>query len=484
MKISSNFNNRILSFGYDKTLNAELKQKLSEHKDQEWSKDLSSLNTYVNRLETRVSKFSNNSSKKNNSKYQDYLDIFLSLKQVLASFVSITFTDLNYANREFNHYYDEYVKAGSKPDDWRKDACETLSDWVDDDLKSKIKEKKSTNTQTPFEPKFDENGAEIPPDVQEQQKPAETSKPQLSPAVQNIISKITDKSMLEEFVPTTSSPKGFDDVAGMFELKRDLSEGIIQLIENPAQAQLDFEEYGKTIPRGILLYGPPGCGKTFITQALASQTKTPLYLLNISKAGSHYINMTSKNIKAAFDEIIAIADKSDKPTLLFMDEIDTMAFDRSSRMEPDDLKQVGTVLQGIDMAKSHNIIILGATNKYNLLDPAVKRRFDSKVFVDIPDQESRVALLEMSLKPLKKAQKLLSSKEDIEKISKMLDGYSNSSICIISKQAALNAMRRDRADIAVEDYEKAIETTGEEKPDRKIYQADSKTGINKIGFGS
>ena len=363
------------------------------------------------------------------------------------------------------------------------DACASLEDWIDTEHSSKLVKNTPSPKQELYKPQFNEDGVEISqqPEQKPQQKP-ESSPSAPSPAVQSILNKITDKSMLEEFIPTPSSPKGFDDVAGMFSLKRDLTEGIIQFIQDPQQAQLDFEEYGKTIPKGILLYGPPGCGKTYITQALAEQTKSPLYLLNISKAGSHYINMTSKNIKAAFDEIIAIADKSDRPTLLFMDEIDTMAFDRSSRMEPDDLKQVGTILQGIDLAKSHNVIILGATNKYNLLDPAVKRRFDSKVFVDIPDQESRVAVLEMNLKPLKKAQKLLQSPEDLEKIAKMLNGYSNSSICTISKQAALNAMRRGRADIAVEDYEIAIKNSGEEKPDRKDYLADYKKTTNKIGF--
>ncbi|MBE7705246.1 MAG: ATP-binding protein [Cyanobacteria bacterium SIG29] len=483
MKISSNFYNRNLSFGYDKQLNAELKERLAQHPDKQWAKDLSSMNTLANRLESRVSNYAKYSDVENNTKYQDYLDMFLSLKQVLAGFISITFTDLDFANREFNHYYDEFVKAGSPKDDWKMDACASLEDWIDTEHSSKLVKNTPSPKQELYKPQFNEDGVEISqqPEQKPQQKP-ESSPSAPSPAVQSILNKITDKSMLEEFIPTPSSPKGFDDVAGMFSLKRDLTEGIIQFIQDPQQAQLDFEEYGKTIPKGILLYGPPGCGKTYITQALAEQTKSPLYLLNISKAGSHYINMTSKNIKAAFDEIIAIADKSDRPTLLFMDEIDTMAFDRSSRMEPDDLKQVGTILQGIDLAKSHNVIILGATNKYNLLDPAVKRRFDSKVFVDIPDQESRVAVLEMNLKPLKKAQKLLQSPEDLEKIAKMLNGYSNSSICTISKQAALNAMRRGRADIAVEDYEIAIKNSGEEKPDRKDYLADYKKTTNKIGF--
>lgn len=470
MQISNNYINTKTSFGYDKKLNTELKAKLAVHHDQEWAKDLSSMNNYVNKLESRVVSESKTS---NSSKYEDYLDIFLNFKNVLAGFVSVTFPDINFADREFNHYYDEFVKGGSKTDDWHLDACETLSDWISPELKDKLPKKKIDPKKQLYVPKFDEDGVEI------EQVPEEKS-----PQVQSKVSKLSEKSMLEEFVPTSTAPKGFDDVAGMFDLKRDLTEGIIQLIQNPEQAQLDFEEYGKTIPKGILLYGPPGCGKTYITQALSAETKTPLYLLNISKAGSHYINMTSKNIKAAFDEAIAIASKSETPCLLFMDEVDTMAFDRNSRMEPDDLKQVGTILQGMDDAKAHNVTIIGATNKYDILDPAVKRRFDSKVFVDIPDEKSIKALLEKNLKPLKKGQKLLSSPEDIETVSKLLKGFSNSSICTISKEAALNAMRRDRADIAVEDYKKAVETTGEEKPDRKMYLAESKKASNKIGFSS
>lgn len=470
MRISNNFINTKTSFGYDKKLNTELKAKLASHPDKEWAKDLSSMNNYVNKLETRVV---SESKTPNSSKYEDYLDIFLNIKNVLTGFVSVTFPDMNFADREFNHYYDEFVKGGSKEDDWHLDACETISDWVSPELKDKLPKKKQDPSKQLYVPKFDEDGVEI------QQLPEEKSQ-----QVQSKVTKLSEKSMLEEFVPTATAPKGFDDVAGMFDLKRDLSEGIIQLIQNPEQAQLDFEEYGKTIPKGILLYGPPGCGKTYITQALSAETKTPLYLLNISKAGSHYINMTSKNIKAAFDEAIAIASQSDTPTLLFMDEVDTMAFDRNSRMEPDDLKQVGTILQGMDDAKAHNVIIIGATNKYDILDPAVKRRFDSKVFVDIPDEKSIKALLEKNLKPLKKGQKLLSSPKDLETISRLLKGFSNSSICTISKEAALNAMRRDRADIAVEDYKKVIETTGEEKPDRKLYLAESKKSSNRIGFSS
>ncbi len=468
-------------FGYDKQLNEDLKQSLSTYPDRQWANTLLSMNSYCNRLESNIRKEASKENK-SKSKIQDYLDIFLSCKQILAGFVSITFESLNYADREYKHYNDEFIKNGSKENDWRKDACESLKEWLSSKFSeelsgSKIQKKQQEDSQ------ITENK-----DTTTQSGSNNTSNPtsttnssDASSASKNPLAKLS-KSFLEEFKPDSSTPKGFSDVAGMCELKRDLEEGIIELIQNPQQAKLDFEEYGKTIPNTILLYGPPGCGKTYITQALASEIDVPLYLLNISNVGSHYINLTAKNLKAAFDKAIEIAQKTEKPCLLFMDEIDSLAFDRDSRMEPDDLKQVATMLQAIDTAKKSNVIIIGATNKYNLLDPAIRRRFESKVFVDIPDFDSRKALVIKNLLSLKKGKKLLESPEDIDNIAKRLEGYSNSSICIISKQAAINAMRRDRADISVEDFIKAIESTTEEKPNRNLYKSESGLLKKQIGF--
>ena len=476
MKISRNYTYKPI-FGYDKQLNQELKQAISTYPDRQWAQTLSSLNTYCNKLENNITKESTKKRGKD-SKIQDYIDIFLTCKEVLAGFVAITFESLNYADREFEHYQDQFIKNGQMDNDWRNDVCKVLKDWVSENILDKYGMKKSSNSQELYVPKFDENGIEIISDS-----------PSTNPVSQQIkntdssgSSNLSIKSFLEQFKPDENSPKGFNDVAGMENLKRDLREGIIELIQNPQQAKLDFEEYGKTIPNTILLYGPPGCGKTYITQALASEIDVPLYLLNISNVGSHYINLTAKNLKAAFDKAIEIAQKTEKPCLLFMDEIDSLAFDRDSRMEPDDLKQVATMLQAIDTAKKSNVIIIGATNKYNLLDPAIRRRFESKVFVDIPDFDSRKALVIKNLLSLKKGKKLLESPEDIDNIAKRLEGYSNSSICIISKQAAINAMRRDRADISVEDFIKAIESTTEEKPNRNLYKSESGLLKKQIGF--
>ncbi len=467
LKISPNYLHNV-NFGYDKQLNKELKEQLASYPDKQWAQTLSSMNSSCNKLESDLKKEEKNKDEKD-SKYQDYLDIFLTFKQMLAGFVEITFENLNFANREFKHYEDEFKKNGSLPEDWRSEVCDNLREWTSfDSLKASKNNLISDNS--PYIDTFSNEDTET-----------ESENSTLLQPISSEVSQLSPKSFLEEFKKDPLSPSGFSDVAGMKDLKKDISENIIEFIQNPKQAQLDFEEYGKTIPKAILLYGPPGCGKTYITQALASEIDSPMYLLNISKAGSHYINLTSKNLKSAFDEAISIADKTEKPCLLFMDEIDSLGFDRNDRMEPDDLKQVSTLLQEVDIAKKSNVIIIGATNKYNLLDPAIKRRFDSKIFVDVPDIESIKALLTKNLQPLSKGQKLLSSDEDLEVIAKKLKGYSNSSICNISKSAALNALKRNRADISTEDYIQAINSTSEEKPDRKMYLPDSEK-TNKIGF--
>ena len=287
---------------------------------------------------------------------------------------------------------------------------------------------------------------------------------------------------MEEFKPTKKTPKGFEDVIGMNKLKRDLQEGIVQYITNPEQAEIDFEEYGKEIPRAVLLYGPPGCGKTFIAQALSQETNYPLYMLTIGKSGSHYMNMTSKNIKDAFDEAIKIAEETQRPCLLFMDEVDSIGFKRKDDMEPDDLKTVATLLQCMDKAEDSNVIVLSATNKINLLDPAVKRRHTTRTFVDVPDEEARIGLVIKTLTPMKKSKTLLASNEDIKQIANLLKGYSNESICKITKDAAICALRRDRADIAIQDFELALKETSEEKPDRKAYMSEYTQRMNRIGY--
>lgn len=461
MRISNINNINKISFGYDKKLNAELKASLKTLPDKDWAATLSGLNTQCNRLEALVDK-SSKAQDEPDSKYQDYLDLFLTYKQMLAGFVSITFENMKFADREYKHYQDEYVKSGSPKDGWQSDVCDYLTEWTE-------------TVQVPSKQDSEslKNGSNV-----------ESKEPKASDSVVTTRStEGTKKSFLEKYIPLSDSPKNFLEVVGMADLKRDLREGVLDYIADSELAKKDMEEYGISIPKGILMFGPPGCGKTYITEALASEAKLPLYKFNISNAGSSFINMTSKNIQAAFDEAIKIAQDSGKPCLLFMDEIDTLGFDRNSRTDNEDMKQVGTMLQAIDKAQKHDVILIGATNKYNLLDPAIVRRFESPYFVDLPDSEAREALLVKILSGISKGKKLLESEDGLKQIVKLLNGYSNKSICIISANAAKLAKRRNRDDISVEDYRESIKISAQEKPNRKEYLPDSQTQ-KTIGFNS
>ena len=472
MKISPFNNNFKPKFGYDTDLNKELKSKLDNYPDKYWAATLSTLNTECNAIENTIKLHEN---KGDTSRLEDYTDIFVTLKQMLTAFISVTFDGFDFAKREINSYQDEFVKRGSNTDDWRAETILALEQWVDNS--TDLSDSKNIDEgKKLFTPIFDENGVDIRTPLTPNQNSG-IQKPQ-----QKAVSNLSKNSFLEEYKPSKISPKGFSDVAGMETLKRDLNEGIIQYMNDPTQALADFEEYGKEMPKAILLYGPPGCGKTYITQALAQEVNSPLYLLNISKAGSSYINQTSQNIKSAFDEAIQISTQTDKPCLIFMDEIDTLGFDRTSGREAEDLKQVGTMLQSIDNAKQANIVLIGATNKYNILDPALRRRFESKIFVDVPDKTAIKALIIKNLTPLAKGKKLLEDEDSLNKISEILVGYSNSSICNISKQAALNALRRNRTDISYEDYKKAINESTEEKPNSNEYKSETSQKKKKIGF--
>lgn len=454
MRVSSiNSHVNRISFGYDKQLNLELRENIKALDDRDWADTLSGMNLRCNKLEELVDKYSK-IDQSETSKYQDYLDLFLTMKQMLAGFVSVTFENLKFADREYKHYQDEYVRSGSPDDGWQKEICDYLTEWTED-----IKSSGESGNESPVS-SIDNRGEVVG---------------KHSGTISD------DKSFLEKYIPSPDSPNGFVEVSGMADLKRDLQEGILDYIADPQLAKQDMEEYGLGIPKGILLYGPPGCGKTYITEALSSEAHLPLYKLNISKAGSQYINMTSKNIQEAFDEAIKIAEESGKPCLLFMDEIDTLAFDRNSKTDNEDIKQVGTMLQAIDKAQQHNVILIGATNKYNLLDPAIIRRFEDPYFVNLPDKDERFALLNKILTKKSKGQKLLESEDDMKKVVNLLDGYSNKSICIIALNAAKQAKRRNRADISVDDFIQAIKTSAQEKPNKKDYMPDSQKNTT-MGF--
>lgn len=456
-----------VSFGYSKKSQEYINKNVEQIEEPELKAAIKSCSDVCNSMEDTI--------KANERKYgpdysqSNYVDFFITLKDALLSHVILLFDDSEkYLQSEYDYYSSSLSKCKNKDNNWRQSIVDRLKFW--DSNLGKTKE-------------------EMAKELEESKKAAAIGKAQLTDVIKTYLTgekpegATTESSPIVETLQKTEfSPKGMQDVMGMEELKEELMENVIKPVNNPEQARLDLEEYGKRIPTGILLYGPPGCGKTYIIEALAAETDSEVYIMNSANTGSKFVNQTANNIKKAFDYVYKKGDESEKPVFMFMDEIDAMTSNRDAHASNEDIKGVATLLKYIEGAKAHNVIVIGATNKYDLIDPAIRRRFDMKRYVGLPEQEQREALVRNNLSKKKKGQALISDGEKVKQVAKALSGYSSSSINIISDLASLNALKRNRADIDIVDFEEAIKTTGEEKIDDKQYKPLARK--EKIGFNS
>lgn len=456
-----------VSFGYSKKSQEYINKNAEQIEEPELQAAIKSCSDVCNSMEDTI--------KANERKYgpdysqSNYVDFFITLKDALLSHVILLFDDSDkYLQSEYDYYSSSLSRCKNKDNNWRQSIVDRLKFW--DANLGKTKE-------------------EMAKELEESKKAAAVGKAQLTDVIKTYLTgektnaATTENSPIVETLQRTEfSPKGMQDVMGMEELKEELIENVIKPVNNPKQARLDLEEYGKRIPTGILLYGPPGCGKTYIIEALAAETDSEVYIMNSANTGSKFVNQTANNIKKTFDYVYKKGDESDKPVFMFMDEIDAMTSNRDVHASNEDIKGVATLLKYIEGAKAHNVIVIGATNKYDLIDPAIRRRFDMKRYVGLPEQEQREALIRNNLSKKAKGQALINDSEKVSKIAKALEGYSCSSINIISDLASLNALKRQRADIDTVDFEEAIKSTGEEKIDERQYRPIAKK--EKIGFSS
>lgn len=290
------------------------------------------------------------------------------------------------------------------------------------------------------------------------------------------------KQMLVKFEPTKSSPRGLDDVVGLDSIKDEFKENIIDYINNPEHLEQDYDEYGIRMPRGYLFYGPPGCGKTFVTQALAMEAGVDMYKMDISKFGSHYYNKTAVDIQRAFDYLVDEVKKSGKPAILFMDEVDSLAIKRDGNMQTlsDDAKVTTTLLKITQEARDNNIIVISATNKIDMLDEAFVSRMGKQIYFPPPDVEQIEKLLVKMLSSRKKGEVLAKSSEQIKKLANMLKTYSARSIEMIVDDASKTARRDNRRDIEFGDIERAIKNSNFDTIDEKYYRKEAKKP--KVGF--
>lgn len=241
------------------------------------------------------------------------------------------------------------------------------------------------------------------------------------------------------------SEKGFKKIAGMGKLKLQLREDII----NPIKYQNKYKKYGLEQLNGCLFYGPPGCGKTFIANAIAEEIGSPLVYICPSNVGSIYQHETAKNIAIKFNQA-----KKHPQSIVFIDEAEAIV---PSRLAIDNsidlLEQVNEVLQQINNSKDKNIFVILASNEPQKIDNAIKRtgRIDKKIYIGPPDFEARKELLKRKLAKVYKSCDI-----DYNILAKKTENYIAEDLRMVLHNAGLQAMHKNSL-ITEEHILKAIE---------------------------
>jgi len=223
--------------------------------------------------------------------------------------------------------------------------------------------------------------------------------------------------------------KGFDAIAGMQALKDQLKIDVIDALHNPEE----YAKYGVTIPNGMLLYGPPGCGKTFFAKHFAEEVGFNFMLATPSTLKSRFINATQENIAKMFEE----AEKN-APTIIFIDEINELLPKRDSDAHEMAKSAVNEMLAQMDRTGDKGIFIIGATNYPDMIDPAMLRagRLDKKFYLPPPDFEARKLMFEMYLK-----NRPLDFGINYEQLSRLTEHYVSADIEFLVNEASRFALK-------------------------------------------
>lgn len=239
----------------------------------------------------------------------------------------------------------------------------------------------------------------------------------------------------------------FSDVAGEDEAKENLSE-IVEYLHNPQK----YREIGASMPRGILLVGPPGTGKTMLAKAVAGESNVPFFSMSGSEFVEMFVGMGASKVRDLFRQA-----KEKAPCIVFIDEIDAIGQKRDGRAGGNDereqtLNQLLTEMDGFET--NNGVIILAATNRPESLDPALTRpgRFDRRVPVELPDLKGREEILKVHAKKVK-----LDESVDFSVIARMASGASGAELANIVNEAALKAVRENRKYVTQSDLEESIE---------------------------
>lgn len=281
---------------------------------------------------------------------------------------------------------------------------------------------------------------------------------------QNAISNLDYANSIKPVISNIS----FDDVAGVDDVKLELSE-IVDFLKNPKK----YKDFGIKMPKGVLMVGPPGVGKTLIAKAVAGEACVPFFYQSGASFVEIYVGMGAKRVRELFSRA-----KMMSPSIIFIDEIDAVGKARGeiSNVERDNtLNQLLTQMDGFE--DNSGVIVIAATNKIELMDPALLRsgRFDRRVFLSLPDFKDRLKILEIYMNDKK-------HKADLSVIAKATVGFSGAALETLVNEAAINALRREASEVEESDFfavlnkvltgkKKILSFSDEEKKIQATYQA-------------
>jgi cell division protease FtsH len=256
------------------------------------------------------------------------------------------------------------------------------------------------------------------------------------------------RSRAKIYVETKTGVK-FDDVAGADEAKDELKE-VVDFLKNPEQ----YGRLGARVPKGILLVGPPGIGKTLLARAVAGEAGVPFFSISGSEFVEMFVGVGAARVRDLFEQA-----RKMKPCIIFIDELDSLGRSRTAGImgggndeKEQTLNQLLAELDGFDPREG--IVLLAATNRPEILDPALTRagRFDRQIALDRPDRQARVAILKVHIQKVKAAPGI-----DLDRIASITPGFSGADLANLVNEAALAATRRGGDAVTMDDFTRAVE---------------------------
>ena len=259
------------------------------------------------------------------------------------------------------------------------------------------------------------------------------------------IVKVTQATALQVLSEPTAEKKGiprvaYEDIGGLHEAIRRLRE----MVELPLRHPELFQRLGIEPPKGVLLHGPPGTGKTLLVKAVANESDANFYSINGPEIMSKFYGESEKRLRDIFEKA-----QQNAPGIIFIDELDAIAPKREEVTGEVERRVVAQLLALMDGLEARgNIIVIGATNRVNAVDPALRRpgRFDREIEIGVPDKEGRLEILQIHTRGMPLAENV-----DLKKLSQMTHGYTGADISALSREAAMKALRRYLPDINIEE---------------------------------